>query len=197
MGDSSVSDRYAGLPSCIGAALESLYLNEDGVPSFIPVVCRYIVQNRETVGVFRLCGNHALVQELGIFLNFPRVSLPPSGGVHDAASFLKLWLRSLPSPLMTPTVINQYFEQGSPNSASQVLKGLPALNRKCLAHIFWLIKQVVEKAAVNQMSFANMAICFTTSLLQNNRGLGPGFRFGEFFEKAVELLKPEGDDFAI
>jgi hypothetical protein len=172
-------------------------MNEDGVPSFVPVVCRYIAQNRDTVGVFRLCGNHALVQELGIFLNFPRASLPPSGGVHDAASFLKLWLRSLPVPLITPAVVNQYFEQGNPNSVSEVIKGLTAVSRKCVAYIMWLMKQVVERANVNQMSFANMGICFTTSLLQNNRGLFPGFRFGEFFEKAVELLKPEGDDFAV
>jgi hypothetical protein len=197
MTDNSVSDRFAGLPSCIGVTLESLYLNEDGVPSFVPVVCRYIVQNRETVGVFRLCGNHALVQELGVFLNFPRASLPPSGGVHDAASFLKLWLRSLPVPLITPAVINQYFEQGNPNSVVQVIKALAAVNRKCVANILWLMRQVVEKAAVNQMSFANLAICFTTSLLQNNRGLVSGFRFCEFFEKALDLLKPDGDDFAI
>jgi hypothetical protein len=196
MGD-RLSEGFAGLPSCIGAAIESLYLNDEGVPTFVPVVCGYIARHRHVVGLFRLCGRHKLVQELGIFLNLPCVSLPPSGGVHDATSFLKLWLRSLPVPVITPAIANKFFVQGDPASVAQVLKNLSPINRKTLAAIFAMMDVVIKQANVNQMSFGNMMICFTTSLLQNNRGLAPGFRFSEFFQKAVELLNPARNDFVI
>jgi hypothetical protein len=137
------------------------------------------------------------VQEFGVILNFPRVSIPPSGGIHDIAAFLKLWVRSLPVPLLTPAVANSYFVPGNPESVLQILRNLPQLNRKCLALIFSAIRIVLSHSAVNQMSPANLTICFTMSLLQNNKDLKMTFKFSEFLAKSFDVLNATGDDFVI
>jgi hypothetical protein len=190
-------DRLKGFPTLFGEPLESLSMNKDGVPSFLPVVCDHIKQNPRTVGLFRLCGDHLLVQEFGVLLNFPRVSIPPAGGINDIASFLKLWVRSLPVPLLTPSVVNHHFVPGNPDSVLDVLRHLAPVNRKCLALIFSMIRVVLDNAAVNQMSPANMTICFTMSLLQNNKDLLTSFKFSELLAKSFEVLNAAGDDFVV
>jgi hypothetical protein len=63
--------------------------------------------------------------------------------------------------------------------------------------LFSTIRAVLADSAVNQMSLANMSICFTTSLLQNNKDLSSSFKFSEFFATAGEALNPQGDDFIL
>jgi hypothetical protein len=193
----TIPERLSGYDSVFGQPLESLSLNKNGIPGFLPRACQICQEFATTVGIFRLCGDHSFVQELGVILNFPSASIPPSGGVHDVTGFLKLWLRSLPEPLLTPSIANQYFEPGNPESALEILRHLAPLNRQCLAVLFSTLNTVLQHSAVNQMSLANMAICFTTSLLQNNKDLSSSFKFSEFFSKAREIVNSQGDDFIL
>jgi hypothetical protein len=184
-------------PTLLGVPIENLHLNSDGVPVFLPVICSYVVRERQAVGVFRLCGDHSFVQELGVCLNFPNVSVPPSGSIHDVASFLKLWLRSLPEPLLTPAVVNEYFVPEDPSSVDALLRNLNPINRKSLAMVLATMQIVVDMSHLNQMTFLNLIICFNTSLLQNNKNLTPNFKFTQFFTRCIELMNPDGTDFIL
>jgi hypothetical protein len=186
-----------GLPALIGLPLESLHLNLEGVPAFLPVVCAYIRQFRSTVGLFRLSGNHVTVQELTVVLNFPQVSILPSATIHDVTSFLKFWIRALPVPIITPAAVNAHFVAGNPDTVADVLMALADVNRKAIAVLFATLKSVLDEAAVNQMNWNNLAICFNTSLLQSGKDLTPGFKLTEFFHKAIELLNDEQTDFRL
>jgi hypothetical protein len=186
-----------GLPALIGLPVESLHLNPDGVPAFLPVICHYIRQFRRTVGIFRLSGNHVTVQELTVVLNFPQVSILPSATIHDVTSFLKFWIRSLPVPLITPAAINAHFVAGNPDTVADVLRALADVNRKAIAVLFAMLQAVLDEAAANQMNWNNLAVCFNTSLLQNGKDLAPGFKLGEFFRKAIELLNDDQNDFTL
>jgi hypothetical protein len=104
----SLPPRLRNFPSLLGVPVDSLSLIDDDVPGFLPVACSFIALHRNTVGIFRLCGDHVFIQVLGVVLNFPRLSIPPSGSVHDVAAFLKLSARSLPVPLITPAVANEH-----------------------------------------------------------------------------------------
>jgi hypothetical protein len=182
-------------PTLIGLPLQSLPLGTNGVPSFVPPICSQIISEAATVGIFRLCGNHLNVQELGVVLNFPNAAVPPGHSVHDVSGFLKLWLRSLPVPLLDPVVVSTHYVADQPQTVRQALKHLEPVPRKTAAYIFRAIQAVIDQSAVNQMSFANLAVCFLSSLLQNGKGLGAGFRFQEFFQESVALLNESGDDF--
>jgi hypothetical protein len=181
----------------IGQPLESLHLNAEGVPAFLPVVCSHIRQFRKTVGIFRLSGNHLTIQELTTVLNFPQVSIHPSATVHDVTSFLKLWLRSLPVPLIAPAVINANFVADNPETVAVVLGALSDVNRKTIALLFAMLQSVLDDAAVNQMNWNNLMVCFNTSLLQSGKDLTAGFKLSEFFQKAIDLLNDDQTDFTL
>jgi hypothetical protein len=187
----------AQLPSLFGVALHSLRIIKSGVPTFVPPVCKSLIAHSTTVGVFRLCGNHLTVQKLGVLLNVANPILPSDATVHDLASFLKLWLRSLPDPLLTPIIVNTFYVPGDPNSTHEILRHLDSTTRMTVAHIFSALAAIVKEANVNQMNMGNLAICFLTSLLQNGKGVDAGFKFQDFFEQSLGLLNEAQDDFIL
>jgi hypothetical protein len=187
----------AAFRTLLGIPIGDLHLNNDGVPTFLPVVCDFIVQERRSVGIFRLCGDHSFVQKLSVCLNSPSATIPSTASVHDIASFLKLWLRSLPQPLLTPTVVNKYFVPGDPTSVDSVLRNLNPINRKSLALVFSTMQIVMDMSQINQMTFLNMVVCVNRSLFQNNKNLTPDFKFTQFFARCIELMNADGTDFIL
>ncbi|KAH0795647.1 RhoGAP domain containing protein [Histomonas meleagridis] len=177
--------------------IEQLLLNDDDLPVFIPVVCEYLMNFSHCVGIFRLCGNHTMVQDLGIIFNLPECAVPPCASVHDVSSFLKQWLRDLPVPLIPPNLLNDIYNPDDEGSIVTLLKNLPVTNRKCLASIFAVIQLVFDQAAVNQMGPANIATCFVGSFLQNSKGLTKHLPFMTFFNSAMMYLNDEGNDFIL
>ena len=61
--------------------------------------------------------------------------MPPCASVYDAAAFLKKWVRALPTPLITPAVVNEFFDVTNPDSVRIVLQNLSQTARRTLAHI--------------------------------------------------------------
>lgn len=181
--------------SVYGKELTDLNFNEEGVPAFLPVVIDFLCANTKHQGVFRKCGDITNITNLGILLSCPQVALPPSSSINDAASFLKQWLRELPEPLLTPFIINAHFNNNEPSSVVQVLRKLQDPNRKTLAYIFRLIKEILDNSEANFMNFSNIQTCFLTALNQSNSGITIRFNFKFFYTVAIELLNEKGTDF--
>jgi hypothetical protein len=178
-----------------GVPLHSLRSVKNTAPPFIPLVSRALISNCTTPELFRRAGNNATIQNLGVVLNLADPVIPPEATVHDLASFLKLWLRSLPDPLLTPFIVNSFYVTGHPNSAAEILIRLDPTTRLTTAHVFAILRAILNESEVNEMTMGTLAICFLSSLLQNGKGLVPGFKFREFYEWAVEYLNDAGDDF--
>ena len=182
----------------LGRPLEDLPMTEARVPIFLPVICNYLTENRHQVGIFRKCGNFEVVKELGVLCNDADFKIPPSALVDDASSFLKEWLRKLPTPLVTPTVFNKYYDSSSvQDSVVRILGHLPVTNRRCLAMILALIQFVIDLAPMNKMTVENVAVCFVPSLFQNWSDYREMVSFDKFLEACIGVMNGEGDDFNI
>lgn len=175
--------------------ISQLHLTEDNVPVFIPVVSQFIRDFSGNVGVFRRCGDHTLIQDMGVLFNHPKISMPPFATVYDACSFMKQWLKQLPEPLITPTVFNEHFDGENPDSVRLVLKNLAETNRKTFAYICLVLKDILEKKERNQMDFKNISFCFFGTLTQNSKGLSQPFPCHFFFMNAMLLMNEEKCDF--
>ena len=180
----------------IGKPIEELLCDENNVPVFIPSCCSFIKLLIKTQGIFRIPGDQKMLDELGRILNFPFNSVPPCASVHDVASFLKLWLTSLPVPLIVPTVFNQYFTRDTdPHCVFDVLTHLPDRNRKTLAYLFSTIKMISDNSKFNQMTIGNLALCIGIALTQTAKGLSRSLPFSFFFTTCCRLFNEDHTDF--
>jgi hypothetical protein len=175
--------------------IENLPLNQDGIPPFLPSVCHYICDFSESIGLFRQCGQHLLIQDLGILFRLPKSVMPPSATVYDAAAFLKKWLRELPVPLLTPSVVNRVFDSQNPDSVRSVLRQLSPVARKTFVWVCLVIRSIVSKSEVNQMGFRNIAFCFFDNITQSSKDLEVSFNFRFFYANALIILNSSETDF--
>jgi hypothetical protein len=180
-----------------GMPLEDLTLNGDHVPSFLPSACKFVVDYASSVGVFRKCGQHLLLLELGKLFLYPDVVPPPSASVYDMAAFLKKWLRELPEPLISPSIFKEHFEPDNPDCVRIVLQNLSVTARKTFAYLCQVIQSVVDQASVNQMTLKNLSFCFFENITQNSKDIGRAFPFQFFFQNAQLLFDPEQMDFRL
>lgn len=172
-----------------------LLLEDGGVPQFLTLLCQFIEENSSEVGIFRENGSSSFQQTLNQALAGCPPTLPAATSVHDAACFLKCWLRELPTPLVDPMLVNKYLRTDDPRWPISVVKNLKEPNRKALAVIFRTLKEVVNKADINRMTFQNLSICFVMSFTQNNRGLDYPFPFESFYRCLTTLLTDDKTDF--
>lgn len=185
------------IPSLYKMPLDQLLLDDNEVPVFIPVICEFLHKFTSVIGIFRLCGSHNMIMNLGVIFDLRDCAVPPCASVHDVTSFLKLWLRDLPEPLIPPDLINDIYHPNDSESIVTILKSMPVINRKCIAHIFWLIKDILDHQEINQMDLKNITTCFVTSLTQNSLNLIKPLPFKDIFDKAIGLLNEEKNDFVL
>jgi hypothetical protein len=181
--------------SVYGVPLEELPRSESLVPSFLPSVCAFISQYSSCIGLFRQCGEHILMHDLGVMFAFPKAVMPACASVYDAAAFLNRWLRELPIPLLTPSVINANLDPSNPDSVRICLRERSPVVRRSFALICRAILDILAHADVNHMTFENMNFCFFDGIHQNSKMLDNPFPFEFFFCNAIQLLDRRGTDF--
>lgn len=179
--------------------LNQLHLTPDGsVPSFLPSVREYIINECHNEGIFRKCGNFSTIQQLGNEFAQNNCQIPSSASVFEVADFLKQWLNSLPEPLITPNIAAQFLKNNTndPKSAVETLRHLNSLNRRTAAYIFSIIKAVLKQSNINKMHFGNIQSCFVTSLTQSQRGY-PNYQFSLLYNVGSQLLNQDETDFIL
>lgn len=170
---------------------------EDDTPIFLPLIADFIKKHAKTKGVFRIPGNEKTVMDLNEQLaqHTPRISSQAT--VYDVISFLKLWLKSLPTPLIPPDVFNKYMSPNDPTYPITVIKHLNPIARHCFAIIISIIHAVVQESQTNQMPFGSLSICFLTSLTQNNSGLKAWFPLKVFYDSLLPFVNEDLNDFEL
>ena len=179
----------------IKVPVEFLALNEEKVPLFLPIVCNFLKANSKTVGIFRVSGNKVKVMKLNEMLAQHVPIFPQDTAVADAASFLKLWLSTLPVPLIEPEVFNKYYISHNIGSIYSVVDHLPESKRKSLALIFSVLNKVLEDSSQNHMNMKNLSTCFVTALTQSNKKLKKSFPFQFFFDNLKAIMNEDQTDF--
>ena len=125
-------------------------------------------------GLFRISASKAELDDLrqrldsGAAVDYARVS------GHSVAGILKLWLRSLPEPLVPFALYGDFAGALAGRSADDgvrtlaaLVRRLPPLNRQCLHRLALLLHRVVDHAAENMMHASNISIVFTPLLLRD------------------------------
>lgn len=186
-----------GVPKrIIGLPFSDLALNSDGIPIFVPLCCEYIKKRASTEGIFRRCGNKDVMNDLAIICSCRDIAFPIKCDIHDVASFFKEWLRGLPTPLITPSVVEKYLREDDRWSVVETLRHLDTSIRKTLVCIFTLIKEILDYSEQNKMTFGNMCICFLSSLTQQGKGV-TRYPLKFFYESCIELIDLEESDFML
>lgn len=178
--------------------IHTLPVDDNGIPIFLPIIIDEIISKSSFTGIFRICGNYAIVQQMGkLALNNIAFIPPDNAGVYDFASFLKQWLMSLPEPILCPSVVNEFFKNGNKESVYETLLYMDPLNRKCVALIFRVIDSILSNSETNLMTFENLSVCFFGSFLQqmNNDLYKSDFDLHFFYETSMKIINEKGTDF--
>jgi len=91
---------------------------------------------------------------------------PQYNDVYLAANIIKLWLRSLPEPLMTYELYDKWIAaEDDPTALKSVLMHLPFFNRFVLCEIMSLMFTLEKEKESTKMNASNLAIVVSPNLL--------------------------------
>eukprot|EP00727_Mastigamoeba_balamuthi_P006174 m51a1_g2176 hypothetical protein (772) ;mRNA; r:81111-84047 len=136
----------------------------------VPVVLRRLVDcvidlgAARARGVFRVSSVHQEIDAARLALDTsPDAELPTD--VHTVANLLKLWIRSLPDPLIPASQYNMAMAEGA--QAGKIFETLPEPNRAVVGYIVRFLQFMTRPEHVEQtlMSVNNMAAVFAPCLL--------------------------------
>ena len=181
----------------IKVPFEYLPTNNEKIPLFLIPLYEFIKKNLKTIGIFRINGEHNKVMLINEQLSQHIPKLPLNISIHDAASFLKLWLRELPIPIIPPNLISTYFSPDINQCTKDIIFHLTTINRKSLALVFSIIKNILNNIEDNQMNFENLSTCFFSSLTQNLKDIPEGFPYKSLINQLINYLNEEENDFLI
>jgi len=150
----------------------------------LPVIlCQFVekiqMNGMEEEGIFRVPGNHAVVQETrrklsaGIEVDFDKLN------VVDVASLFKLWLRELPEPLIPFSHYSKLTELRKNykdltgkedlmkwrHELREIIRSIPEPHKECLGYLMIFLNKVSNHCSVNKMTCKNLAIVLAPNLL--------------------------------
>ncbi|KAJ1555643.1 hypothetical protein HK405_015198 [Cladochytrium tenue] len=128
----------------------------------------------EEEGIYRLSGSSSVIQQLKErFNNDGDVDLVAGEpyDVHAVAGVLKLFLRELPTPILTHQLTSEFIailDLDDRNERVQLLaqlaSRLPPANRTLLRVLCSHLVEVVQRSDINKMTVRNVAIVFSPTL---------------------------------
>jgi len=160
---------------------ETLYVY--GQNHVIYVTLNYLANFLDEEGLFRLSGSKTSIEELRlIWDNVPPSVAPPFTlyskpeehiGCHEIGALLKLYLRTLPEPLLTfekyPLFISalQTSQEERFKEIKSLIDSLPVPNRQVLASLLRFLYLASLQSSKNKMTASNLALIFGPCLLMD------------------------------
>nr|CAD7408355.1 unnamed protein product [Timema poppensis] len=153
--------------------LLSLQRNGQALPKCIQAALRWLrVNSLDQVGLFRKSGVRSRIQKLKLIAESQGESISYEGQqAYDVADMVKQYFRELPEALLTNklsetfTAIFQHVPVNLRMEAVQcVVLLLPDEHREALQTLLEFLSQVSARAACNQMTASNLAVCLAPSL---------------------------------
>uniref|UniRef100_A0A8C4RKJ4 Rho-GAP domain-containing protein n=1 Tax=Erpetoichthys calabaricus TaxID=27687 RepID=A0A8C4RKJ4_ERPCA len=140
----------------------------DGVPAVVHSIVEYIDSHGlEQKGLFRISSSLNKLKLLREkYERGEDVDLSEEGGVEQAASVLKLFLRELPEAVI-PTSVHIAIDNPALNhQIKMLLLGLPQEHYKLFKFIGAFLIKVASHSEVNQMTMENLATVFGPCIFQ-------------------------------
>ncbi|ELR12416.1 RhoGAP domain containing protein [Acanthamoeba castellanii str. Neff] len=159
-----------------GLAIEELMERERSECRPVPVILEQFLHALRadpaivrTEGLFRLAGSALAIKQLTHKIDIGEALDFSSIETHALAGLLKLWLRSLPEPLLTHELYQSFIDAVDGRNEVAALKDvvaqLPIYNKYTLRHLIAFLVEVTSHSDVNKMVSSNMAIVFGPNLL--------------------------------
>lgn len=184
--------------SVYGMPLNDLVLDENNIPTFLPVVCDYIKRFAATEGVFRRSGENTFTDKLGYIFNWKECAIPPVATVHDITNFLTRWLSRLPGRLVDLTILQDRYDPNDESTAIDFLRSLPVINRRSLAVVFSMLIEVLEQQETLpehlRMSPDSLNTCITPCFRAADSG---GFPLVRLLAHTRQYLSEDSTDFVL
>ncbi|ODQ68108.1 RhoGAP-domain-containing protein, partial [Nadsonia fulvescens var. elongata DSM 6958] len=163
-----------------GTPLEEILDAEAATVPRIVFQCTQAIDNfgLEVEGIYRTSGNSKQIDEIKALFDSDSSSvdlLNPSNNlndIHAVAAALKLYFRSLPDPLFTHELYNEFLEGAKltddiarRDAIHGAINQLPDANYTTLRYLIFHLHRVQEREAVNRMSAGNLGIIWGPTLL--------------------------------
>lgn len=126
-------------------------------------------------GIFRLSGSNLVIKQLRErFNNEGDINLVTDGQYHDihaVASLLKMYLRELPSTILTNDLRTQFIaaieipdQKEKLATLSELVERLPQANATLLKYLISFLIRIIDHSDVNKMTVRNVGIVFSPTL---------------------------------
>eukprot|EP01122_Echinamoeba_exundans_P012742 TRINITY_DN5414_c1_g2_i2.p1 TRINITY_DN5414_c1_g2~~TRINITY_DN5414_c1_g2_i2.p1 ORF type:complete len:453 (-),score=99.89 TRINITY_DN5414_c1_g2_i2:99-1457(-) len=149
---------------------------EGRVPDIFEICLSFIeLHARDTQGIFRISGNKLKIQQIKEeFESGQRLDFEPSDDIHDVAGIFRLWMMSLPEPLVPFDFYQKFLELGKGfdgskkqlSSLKKLIQSLPQLRLTLLVRLCRLLRILSVNSDVNRMSPENLAIVMAPNVLR-------------------------------
>ena len=181
--DPSHGDGYGPPRPVFGVPLAEAvrYSPPRGVNVPLPCVvyrCIQYLEDQNAVleeGIFRLSGSNLLIKQLRERFNVEGdINLIAEGtfyDIHAVGSLLKLFLRELPTSILTPELHLEFLQtteltdrQEKIAALAQLALRLPQVNATLLQYLIAFLIKVINNSDVNKMNIRNVGIVFSPTL---------------------------------
>jgi RalA-binding protein 1 len=126
-------------------------------------------------GIFRLSGSNLVIKQLRErFNNEGDINLLTDGQYHDihaVASLLKMYLRELPSTILTNDLRTQFItvtemtdHKEKMAALAELVERLPQANAALLKYLIAFLIKIIDHSDVNKMTVRNVGIVFSPTL---------------------------------
>ncbi|KFD58784.1 hypothetical protein M513_00477 [Trichuris suis] len=135
------------------------------VPAFVRQCIDYILEyGLSQEGIYRLSPPKIVLDELRTSINAG--DEPSFSDAHQAACLLKMFIRELPEPLFTWTLLSKFEESVTTcrsiaeclGRLSELIERLPKPNKYFLAYFFLHLQGIMRKSDENKMTLANLGV---------------------------------------
>lgn len=139
------------------------------IPYFITPAIKYIEENAMDIeGIYRLNGSASIIESLQnqINSNGPVEFTDP----HATTGLVKLYLRTLPEPLLLESnynslkAIGTFTEEKKVPALSKILRSLPISNYILVYYIFSHLVKLLEHESTTKMTIQALSVCIGPSI---------------------------------
>jgi len=166
--------RLSQLTTIFGGNLTTLVKAAGGSkPPFVIEKCITEIEKRglQIEGIYRVSGSRELTERLKSYLEQERDNADMSqyADIHSMCGLVKLYLRLLPQPLITPEFFQRFLTADDGQLTVDVIrrsvKKLPLAHQITLKYLLQHLHRVSDHSEKNKMNAFNLSSVFTPSVL--------------------------------
>lgn len=176
------------IPKLFGVDIETVEVDDQNYPKVIKLLIERIkeLNGKEIEGIFRISGEQEKIEKLKNDLEDGITDLSNYNDVNVISSTLKLYFRSLPTPLFDYELstrclkLNDISDQEKRiEEMKDIIKQLSSIRKTSLYHLLELLNEIEKNSRKNLMDSKNLSVVFALNLIKSKQTTGT---MEEFYE---------------